>query len=126
MEEFDFNETEMSTSIEKLRKKKTELDDENNNKMNNLNYENENSNYKDIMKNLNNEIKNNHYNRDRNYNRNHHNSDRHNRNKIKQSKNNDFYKNLIVFSVIFFIVNHHKLYNFLLYKRFSYYTIVFI
>lgn len=117
MEEFDFEETNLSTSIDKLRKKKTELDDE---KPYNL-----------IRKNLYNEL----------------NSQPHvppktsvyvpdniltqttkknKKHKHKTKKQTDNYYNLFVFSIIFILVNNFELHTYLINQRFGYYTIVII
>ena len=110
MEEFDFDETTLSTSVDKLRKKKSELDDEKpynliyNNLYNEINSQQiptnlEKKNIPIIKKNK-------------------------NKNKNKQTTN-IFYK-VFIFSLIFILVNYYELHIYLVSQKYAYYTIVII
>lgn len=111
MEEFDFDEKEMSTSIQSLRKKKTELDDEKSyNNIRNRLYDELNApplqqtsvyvpdEIKPIRK----------------------------QKKLKKKKQMYSYQSLFVFAIIFFIVNVYELNVYLNQQKLSYYTIVLI
>ena len=115
MEDFNFEETEMSTSIDKLRKKKSEIDDEKpyniirNNLYNELNTPLNNNNKLKQLSNNNN-----------------------NSNKLKQLSNNNKLNqlsnnyNLLTFIIIFIIVNNYEFHIYLTQQKFSYYMIVII
>jgi hypothetical protein len=116
MEEFDFDETTLSTSVDKLRKKKSELDDEKpynliyNNLYNELNTPQikKKKNSKQLLpiikkkKNIKN-IKN-----------------------IKNNKVTNTYYKLFIFSVLFLLVNNYELHIYLVNQKYAYYTIVII
>ena len=134
MNEFNFYETEMSTSINQLRKKKSEQDDETNSYTNiRMKLYNDinsplntnsllNTNSYPILKQDNSNIL---YNKNKRINNK--NKRINNKNKCINNKNNkNNYFNIISVSLIFFFVNNYYLNNFLLLKKFSYYTIVFI
>ena len=110
MDEFDFSENEMSTPIETLRKKKTELDDEKpynvirNTLYNELNEPSVQKSY--VQVNKQDPIK------------------KHKKNKHKMKTYN--YQNLFIFVIIFFLVNIYELNIYLSQQKLSYYTIVFI
>ena len=117
MEEFDFEETEMSTSIDKLRKKKTELDDEKhynvirNNLYNELNTPSQKkviTEYipENIIPQQKQTIK------------------KHRKNRNKKKQNN--YYNLFIFAIIFLLVNNYEFNTYLVQHRYGYYTIVVI
>jgi hypothetical protein len=111
MEEFDFEETDMSTSIDKLRKKKTELDDE--------------KPYNVIRKNLYNELQKKVKSENIPQNiikKQTIKKSKKNKNKKQQSN----YYNLFIFAIIFLVVNNYELNTYLVQHRYSYYTIVFI
>jgi hypothetical protein len=118
MEEFDFEETNMSTSIDKLRKKKSELDDEKpynvirNNLYDELNTKSQQkiqSEYvpENVIPKQKQTIK----------------KTKRNRNKRQQQNN---YYNLFIFAIIFLLVNNYELNTYLVQHRYGYYTIVII
>jgi hypothetical protein len=135
MNEFNFDETEMSTSINQLRKKKSEQDNETNSYTNiRMKLYNDinspvNTNSYPILKQDNSNIL---YNKNKyinNKNKHINNKNKHinNKNKCINNKNNkNNYFNIISVSLIFFIVNNYYLNNYLVLIKFSYYTIVFI
>jgi hypothetical protein len=95
----------MSTSITQLRKKKTELDDENNL-------------YSNIRMNLFNDLKTQPIKKINNI--------RKPKKKIIKSDKRNLYLNILVFSLIFFFVNNYYLNEYLIEYKFSYYIIVTI
>jgi hypothetical protein len=115
MEEFNFDDTEMSTSINQLRKKKSEIDDENNS-------------YTDIRMKLYDEIKSPPILQTNNISHKQHSRLKKNKKQNKNIKhaNKHFYFNILIFSLIFFFVNNYYLNNYFILKKFSYYTVVFI
>ncbi len=106
MDEFNFDEKELSTPINTLRKKKTELDDEKSyNILRNRLYTELNtpiiekkSQYVPLKKNK----------------------------KIKLKKQQYNYQNLFIFSLLFFLVNIYEFNVYLLQKKLNYYTIILI
>lgn len=111
MEDFDFTEQELSTSIDTLRKKKTELDDEKpynvlrNRLFNEINTPPVYHEPVYVPKEYLHEIK---------------------RKKHKNKKKTFNYFNVFVYAIIFFIVNNYEFTVYLINKKLSYYTIIFI
>ena len=156
MEEFDFDNHEMSTSIQTLRKKKSELDDETmhnrmreehmNNKFRNehnddntispnndnmLSHNNDNilSHNNDNILSHNND--NNYYNiRDKLYNDMNNKPIKKKTSKKKGDANmlsdNETYNNLFIFCFIFILVNNYSFHYYLITQQYSYYSIVII
>ena len=104
MDEFNL-ESNMSTPISQLRKKKTELDDENNI-------------YSNIRMNLYDDLKTQPVKRINNIKK--------PNKKVNKYNKKNLYLNIIVFSLIFFFVNNYYLNEYLVEYRFSYYIIVAI
>ena len=115
MEEFDFseNENEMSTSINTLRKKKSELDNE--------------KPYNVIRNKLYNEINAPPLQQTSVYVPDNVITHQQNIKKYKKHKNKTYnYQNLFIFVIIFFLVNMYELNMYLIQQKLSYYTIIFI
>lgn len=122
MDEFNFDDAEMSTSINQLRKKKSEIYDENNS-------------YTDIRMKLYDEITSHpipqtipQKNIISNVSHKQHGRIKKNKKQNKNIKytNKHFYFNILIFAIIFFIANNYYLNNYLIINKFSYYTVVFI
>lgn len=115
MDEFNFNENDMSTSVKQLRNKKSEQNEET-------------IAYKDIRMKLYDDIINRDISTDIDTIK--PNITKKNNNKkpikINNQKNKNFYKNILFFSLIFFGVHNYDFNNFLINQKFSYYSIVFL
>ncbi len=119
MEEFDFEEKEMSTSINTLRKKKTELDDEKSyNAIRNKLYDEINTQHLPIVQNSSIYVPDNIITQQQ--------IKKHKKQKNKHKKQDSNYQGLVAFSIIFFMVNVYELNVYLQQHKLGYYTIVFI
>jgi hypothetical protein len=118
MDEFNFDDTnfddtKMSTSINQLRKKKSEQD-------------NDSASYANIRMKLYNDINAPPILQQNNKDILYRPIKNKKQNKSIKPKNKNFYFNIIIFSLIFFFVNNYYLNDLLILKKNSYYTIVFI